>query len=365
MTAGQADLNTRFLAVTAVKNEGAFLLDWIAHHLVVGFDHFLIYSNDCDDTTGEILDRLAALGLVTHVPQTGPYPKGPQWEALKKADKHPLVKTAQWLMFFDVDEYVNIHVGAHRLPDLLAALPEATAIPMTWRLFGNDGVISYRDLPVTQQFRRAAPAVMGWPWRAAMFKTLFRNDGCYRKLGVHRPRNPDPARLKAQRWFDGSGREMPELFHSGRVFSTFGRDNYQIVQLNHYALGAMESYVVKCDRGRANRGAEGFDLSYWVERNFSTAEDDSISSLAEPVAAQRALFAADAELERLHAAAVAWRHNKFQELMLNDAARDMFGRLLMTPPSQPISGPRAQYMAQLNARAFAHHQATIPPEAED
>jgi hypothetical protein len=365
MTAGQRELSPRFLAVTAVKNEGAFLLDWIAHHVVVGFDHFLIYSNDCDDTTGEILDRLATLGVVTHVRQSGPYPKGPQWEALKQADKHPLVKTADWLMFFDVDEYVNIHVGAHRLPDLLAALPEATAIPMTWRLFGNDGVVSYRDLPVTEQFRHAAPAVMGWPWRAAMFKTLFRNDGCYRKLGVHRPRNPAPARLKTQRWFDGSGRELPELFHSARVFSAFGRDNYQIVQLNHYALGAMESYVVKCDRGRANRSNDGFDLSYWVERNFCGAEDATILALADAVAEQRAGFAADAALAGLHAQAVSWRQHKFQELMLQDAWRDLFGRLMLTPPSQPLMGPRAQYMAQLNARAFAANKATVTPEEED
>ena len=155
---------------------------------------------------------------------------------LKSADKHPLIRRADWLLFCDMDEFVNIHAGNRTLPALLSALPEATAIPLTWRMFGNDGVIADSDRPVTETFTRAAPAVIGWPWRAQLFKTLFRNDGSYRKLGVHRPRNPDPDRMAAQRWFDGSGRELPASFHTGRIFSDYTRDTYGLVQLNHLSL---------------------------------------------------------------------------------------------------------------------------------
>ena len=93
------------------------------------------------------------------------------------------LKRARWIMAFDVDEFVNIHVGDHRLADLLQTLPEATAIPLTWRLFGNPGITRFVDEPITAQFKRAAPKVMFWPWRAAMFKTLFKNDGTYAKTG--------------------------------------------------------------------------------------------------------------------------------------------------------------------------------------
>ena len=35
------------LAILCVRNEAAFLLEWLAHHRAVGFDHFLVFSNDC------------------------------------------------------------------------------------------------------------------------------------------------------------------------------------------------------------------------------------------------------------------------------------------------------------------------------
>src|SRR5690606_34049445 len=177
----------RILAILSVKNEGAFLLDWLAHHRAVGFTDVLALSNDCADGTDRMLDRLAAMGWLTHVRNDGPHRKGPQWTALARADEHPLKAAADWVLVLDIDEFVNVHAGDRTVQALLAALPGATAIPLTWRLFGNCGVRAFEDRPVPEQFLRAAPAVMGWPWRAAMFKTLFLNDGSYGKLGVHRP----------------------------------------------------------------------------------------------------------------------------------------------------------------------------------
>jgi hypothetical protein len=349
--------DTRFLAILTVKNEGAFLIDWLAHHRATGFTDFLVFSNDCDDGTDLMLDRLEAMGWLTHVRNGGPHPKGAQWEALKHADTHPLRRAADWVLVFDIDEYVNIHAGDGTLSALLAALPEATAIPLTWRLFGNSGVQDFADRPVTDQFTRAAPAVMGWPWRAALFKTLFRDDGSYGRLGVHRPRQPDRARMAEQRWFDGSGRALRPQFHTGRIFSDYGRDNYGLAQINHYALGAMESYVLKADRGRANRDASAFDMSYWVERNFSTDEDRSILRRAPKVDPIRAALRGDAALDALHAAAVAWRIARFRTLMEQEAYRGLMGRLMLAPPSAPLTVEQHRFLthfARPAASAAAH-----------
>jgi hypothetical protein len=214
----------------------------------------------------------------------------------------------------------------------LAALPEAGAIALTWRMFGNAGVIAFADQPVTETFTRAAPETLAWPWRAQLFKTLFRNDGRYRKLGVHRPRSPAPG--STARWFDGAGREVPDLASGQRIFSDYTRPNYGLVQLNHYALGAMESYLVKCDRGRANREASGFDMGYWVERNLCAVEDRSILQLDSR--ALRAELLADSLLADLHHRAVLWRKARFTALMAEEPWRALFGRLLMCPPSQAL-----------------------------
>lgn len=351
----------RVLAVTTMKNEGAFLLEWLAHQRVVGVTDLLVFSNDCTDGTDTMLDRLAAMGWLTHVPNPGPWTEGPQWAALKAADRHPLLAQADWVLVCDVDEFIAIRTGDHTLPALLAKLPDATAITLTWRFFGNDGVVAYEDRPVTETFRRAAPAVLEWPWRAAMFKTLFRNDGSYRKLGVHRPRSPDPERLADQIWYDGSGRRLGPQFHTTRVFSDFGQDNYGLVQLNHYALGAMESYVVKAERGRANREAGAFDMAYWVERNFCTVDDRAIDAVAPARAAILADLQADPVLGPLHRAAVAWRRARFAALMTEEPWRALFGRLLMTPPTRALTRTEAALILA-HARRKPDDVATVAPD---
>ncbi|WP_163849432.1 glycosyltransferase family 2 protein [Pseudooceanicola aestuarii] len=353
----------RILAILTLRNEAAFLLEWLAHHRACGITDFLVFSNNCQDGTDAMLDRLQAMGQLTHIRNDGPHDKGGiQFTALKQAAGLEITRRADWILPLDVDEFVNIHVGARRIPDLLAALPEATAITLTWRLFGNAGQIHYDDRPVTEIFTRAAPEVIHWPWRAAMFKTLYRNDGIYAKPGVHRPRAPAPDRLDSARWFDGHGRELDAAFRSGRIFSPYGRPNFGLAQLNHYPLGAMESYVLKADRGRAVHDADMLDVDYWVDRNFNTDEDRSIAALAPRMQAARAELLADATLARLHAAAVAWRKARFTELMGSEPFRALFGRLLMTGPTRPLPPEAARFMVHHANLARARREAEARPE---
>lgn len=350
----------RAVAVLCVRDEGAFLLDWMAHHRAVGFDHVVVCSNDCSDGTDAMLDRLEALGHVTHIRNDGPHHKaGIQFTGLKKANKTKAVKDADWLLALDIDEFVNIHVGGHRLDDLWAALPEASAITLTWRLFGNAGVVRWEDRPVWEVFTKAAPAVMHWPWRAAMFKTMYRNDGTYKGLGVHRPRQPEVDRLEGYAWYDGEGRELDDQFKTRRLFSRFGQSNTALVQLNHYALGAMESYVLKAARGRAVHSDHMLGLDYWVERNFSTDEDRSLEALAVPRAEIRATYAADPDLARLHKAAVLWRRQRFDALLAEEPYRALLGRLLTTPPSRPLNAESAH--ALISHANKAHRSAKNSP----
>jgi hypothetical protein len=341
------------LAILTVRNEGAFLLEWLAHHRACGFTGFLVFSNDCQDGTDTMLDRLAELGWLTHLRNDGPHDRrGIQFSALNRVEKLDIVQAADWILPPDIDEFVNIHTGDHTLAALRAALPEASAITLTWRLFGNAGIRTYSDTPVTENFTRCAPVIMYWPWRAAMFKTLYRNDGTYRKPGIHRPRDPDPDRLPQARWFDGEGRELDDRFKTGRVFSNYGRSNYGLAQLNHYPLGAMQSYVLKSDRGRAVHGDDRLGMDYWTDRNFNTDSDSSIARLHPRRAPILADLHADPQLGALHRQAVAWRKARFETLMHREPFRALYARLQMAPPSQPLNHASATLLARfaLNAR---------------
>jgi glycosyl transferase family 2 len=351
----------KFLAILMVRNEAGFVLEWLAHHRAVGFTDFLVFSNDCQDGTDTMLDHLAGLGQLTHIRNDGPYDKrGIQFTALKLADRLEMVQQADWILTLDIDEFVNIHVGDRTLPALIGALPEASAITLTWRLFGNDGIARYEDRPVTEVFTACAPEIIHWPWRAAMFKTLYRNDGIYRKPGVHRPRSPDKDRLAEARWFDCAGRELGADFRTTRLFSDYGRPLFGLAQLNHYVLGAMDSFVLKSDRGRVNH-TDAMMMDYWIERNFNTDRDDTIRQMAGKSAPLLRALKEDETLARLHDGAVKWRKDRFDTLMQQDIYRDLYARLLMAAPSRPVEAAAARMLTRYARKAHANRNKSEKP----
>ena len=89
------------VAITCVRNEGAYLIEWLAHHRAVGFDHFVVFTNDCSDQTCQVLDYFAGLGWVTHIPNPGPYKKG-------VFSSPRLIKRRSWMWF-------KVQVGFARL----------------------------------------------------------------------------------------------------------------------------------------------------------------------------------------------------------------------------------------------------------
>ena len=162
-------------------------MEWIAYHKIIWFTDIVILSNDCEDGSDEMLYHLLKSGEIIHLRNNGPYDdRCIQFAALELASRQKAVKEANWIRHLDIDECLNIHVGDGQISDLITALPEADAIALTWRMFGNNRIIEYKDRLVTDQFARAAPKIMHWPWRAFMIKTLYRNNGIYGKLGVHR-----------------------------------------------------------------------------------------------------------------------------------------------------------------------------------
>ena len=50
--------NPSYLIITSMKNEASFILEWVAYHRVIGFTDFLVYTNNCEDGTVEMLERL-------------------------------------------------------------------------------------------------------------------------------------------------------------------------------------------------------------------------------------------------------------------------------------------------------------------
>ena len=319
---------TRILSVTALRDEGPFLLEWLAWHRMLGVTDFLVFSNDCRDGSDQMLAVLADAGVVTHIPHTAPPGKSVQWQALKSAWQHPLRKQADWMLFSDVDEFPMIHVGAHRFTDLLAALPEDTdAVALGWRLFGANGIVFFADQPVTAQFLHAAPPEMVHPIGASYFKTLFR-PAAFRKAGVHRPvSHPD---RPAPHWVDGSGRPLPLLHaNNDKRLSLLPLTDFRtLAEMHHYSLRSVASFIVKSERGLPNRSVKQIDLHYWVERNFNILHNPAALALQPALAAEIATLKALPGVQALHDAACRWHQDKLQALLRQPASFRLYAGCL-------------------------------------
>ncbi|WP_316013880.1 glycosyltransferase family 2 protein [Roseobacter sp. HKCCA0434] len=319
------------LALLCVKDEAAQLVEWLAHHRALGVTDVLAFSNDCSDGTEALLDRFADMGWLVHL-RARAGQRGVQWKALREAAAHPLFDAADWVLPIDVDEFVMPRAGG--LVDLIAAVPGADCIALTWRMFGSSGFVRYAPGRVTERFVRCAPDPLNWGWRCAMVKTLWRR-GSHGRAGVHRPLDP----VGAPVWVDSNG----DRLEAPRVFADYRRPAYGLVQLNHYALGDAESFVVKAARGRANREGSPVDTGYWAERNLNQAEDRR-AAVPLPLMEE---WLADGEIARLHGEGVAWRQARFAELMREEAWRDLYTRVVMAGESRAFSADEAAALAAL------------------
>lgn len=329
----------RITAVTCVKNEGPFLLEWIAFNRVLGVTDFLFYSNDCTDSTDKILDALQDRGLVTHLPNPA-QGRNYQMEALKAAKKHDLVLNSDWVWIADVDEFLNIHVGDGTIPELIEACGDPHAISLTFQFFANCGIDTYEDRPVIEQFLRSHNPDIWCDQTAQEVKTLIRHDFPVKYYGAHRPfMKENLPKNRRPKWTDGAGRDVPWKFRAAankrriRKFPAGGAR--ASATLNHYALRSLDSYLVKNDRGDVNRENRAFDDSYWRERNDDAFEDRSIQRYLPRLRAEMDRLREDAEIAALHEEAVAAHRATLAKLMADKGYVALRTQLKSAPKISP------------------------------
>jgi hypothetical protein len=326
----------RITAVTCVKNEGPFLIEWIAFNRLIGVTDFLFYSNDCTDATDRLLDQLEVHGICAHLPNPATN-RNYQMQALKKCRRHPLIRGADWVWVADVDEFLNIHVGDHSIPALIEACGNPQAISLTFQFFANGGVERFEDAPVITQFLRSHNPDIWCGDTAIEVKSLVRGDFPLDYYGAHRPfHNEDVPKDQRPAWTDGSGRPVPGPFRRRankrriRAFPAHGARG--LATLNHYALRSLDSYLVKNDRGDVNREHRAFDDSYWRERNDGAFFDDSILRYEADLRKEMDRLKALDGVGALHEEAVRLHREKRDALLAQESYRAMRDQLRAAPP---------------------------------
>jgi hypothetical protein len=291
------------MAVSMMKDEAPFLLEWFAHHLAVGFTDILVYTNDCSDGTDDMLIRLEELGLGHHRRNEIPEGVKPQPSALNHAQREPKVAEADWLLVFDADEFLAINHPSGHLEGMLddTVARGANGVVITWRIFGSGGVVAWSRDPVTEQYTRAAPPLWNKGWGV---KTLFKFDPAYWNLGIHRPKiknkHLETGFPDTVHWLNGSGLPMEDYFKFRGWRSIRRTVGYNWAQMNHYAVKSVDSYAVRKFRGNVNNKKDKYNADYWALQDRNEVEDRAILRHAPERARIMAELLQDPVLNRLH-----------------------------------------------------------------
>lgn len=312
-----------------MKNEAPYILEWVAHHKVIGFDHIVVLTNDCSDSTNGILKRLDALGHVTFQ-QNKPGKGGVHRTAIRRALRLEVVKQADWLYVTDADEFLNIHAGDHSIDALIAASggDDVDVIGIPWRIFSNNGRSVLRDALVTAQFTDAElPYEDGGAGRRFV-KSIFRNKSVFSRIGLHNPHLAKDTET-ALKWALPGGHQRSLMQPGNHVPPPFG---HEVAQINHYAVRSAQAYLLKRFRGRANHQSQTLDTGYWDRWNRGGAHDDSIGRYRAPLDAQLAEFRTDRTLRRQHRAGFDWHKSTLATLMKDPVYQELYRKIANAKP---------------------------------
>ena len=273
----------RIAACTMVRDEYPSMLEWLAHHFLIGVSEFVVFDNDSIDGTDRLLDRLADYYPIQRVPWPG---RGlsRQVEAFN-AGLGYLAGRADFAAFIDIDEFLVVE-GDGLLAEKLEKLPDdVSALAVCQMLFGSNGRDTWEHDLVTSRFtRRAVDGTASHQW----IKSIVRPERIEQFTTSH------SVKVKSGRYLMTDGGPMtPANQHPGEA----DRISHVDIRLNHYMLKSREEYRAKQRRG-ANSGPGRLDESYFSGRDAiaNAVEDKTLMRRASEIRLKAIEMAATSDL---------------------------------------------------------------------
>lgn len=224
-----ADRSPGVTLCAIARDEGAYLVEWVAYHRLLGFDRIIVYNNESSDGSDALLDRMAAAGLIEH----RRWPDRADRSAQTSAYTDAVIRCAsRWILFLDIDEFLALREDAS-VGGLLARFPaDVGAIGLNWRIFGSAGREDGGPEPVIARFDRAAP-------RDHRLNRQIKSLSVAEDIYLVRPHR---VRLMRGRYVDAAG----EPLDPGRGFAPV---RHGLAQINHYAVKSRTEFIDKRLRG--------------------------------------------------------------------------------------------------------------------
>jgi hypothetical protein len=159
VVARRAVVPTKDLCIVAcARDDGLYLLEFLAYHRSVGVEQVFLYTNDNTDGSDRLLRALAAAGeIVLFKNIVRPGGVSPVYKAYGHAlSLMPEVLDYRWCAIIDPDEMIGFDRNLFgSLKDYIAwqELQPVDAIALNWLVFGSSGALRWHDEPMLSRFR--------------------------------------------------------------------------------------------------------------------------------------------------------------------------------------------------------------------
>ncbi|WP_432450714.1 glycosyltransferase family 2 protein [Aliiroseovarius marinus] len=329
------------VVVTAIRNEGPFLIEWLAWHRMLGFDNVLVLHNDCTDHSPQLLRLLERAGFLTQKSQQPKDGEPPKLEAYRIAAQHKLVRKASWALVCDVDEFLVVKTGDGGIADLADSIgPDHMGMAINWKVFGTDGQVQWSDELVHRRFRRCGPTQTV---QNKCFKVFYREPNLFGTIRSHGPADW----LGSGNWnqdirtfvtSDGQHLETYTANNNPPNGTEYERISHGLAQLNHYALQSAEKYGLKRQHLSSAANLVRYTDEFFERFDQNSQEDNSVDTYKQEFDRAYAEIMAVPGVKRLHHLCCA----------------DMVARILALKNEDPVWDPRWQHHMETAGTSPSH-----------
>lgn len=282
--------------VATARNEGLYLLEWIAYHRLTGTQSFFLYSNDNSDGSDELLSCLHRSGIVNFIRNETAAGTHVQRKAYGHAlSVLPEILDFRWALVIDIDEFFTFDpdmFGSARDYIAWQEVQSVHAIALNWIVMCSGGEVHWRDEPVIRRFTRE----IGGP--ALFIKTM-----CQPHRFIH-----------SEPHFPATHRQVPVIFrNSDRDLHGWGKLGTAALSdrpvansawINHYFFKSAEEFLWKWARGRTISSVAELTNAAMTPDFVKQFVDQHVASAALPPAREaeairRCAPDLDAEIARL------------------------------------------------------------------
>lgn len=214
--------------VIIVKDEDAYLKEFIEYYKLLGVDHFYFYDNESANPLTTLLKEYKKDVTIHRI-------KG---RAMQLPAYYHYLKTygrnSRWAGFIDLDEFI-VPKNTYTLAEFLKDYEYADALGINWTLFGHNDHETRTEGLVTENYTRRKQS------QDIHIKSLVNP-----KKALHAD-NPHFLILKeGAKFVDAKHNPISGAFNENHTID--------VAQINHYFTKSATEFIKKAERGRADTG---------------------------------------------------------------------------------------------------------------